>query len=163
MHAENRHRCRTRTQGFRLSPPFDEPCAAPTRRRLGKSSAMAVYLEVGSRDLGPHHLLRYRHDEFQRRRAVRAQGWRALSLDLAERSMLCDDSWELAARYQTFANFRSGSSPATCDRHCRGAESVGITQNILESAACDCTCECWGCVGTPQDTRPLRYRRPFPT
>jgi uncharacterized cupin superfamily protein len=40
MHAENRHRCRTRTQGFRLSPPFDEPCAAPTRRRLGNAGGL---------------------------------------------------------------------------------------------------------------------------
>ncbi len=28
-----------------------------------------------------------------------------------------------------------------------------ITQIIFEIAVCDCTCECWGCVGTPQDTR----------
>jgi len=33
----------------------------------------------------PHHLLRYRHDEFQRRRPVRAQGWHALSQFIAER------------------------------------------------------------------------------
>jgi hypothetical protein len=47
----------------------------------------------------------------------------------------------------TFITGRFGSSPATCDRHCRGAESVGITQTIFEIAACDCTCEKWGNLG----------------
>jgi hypothetical protein len=34
---------------------------------------------------------------------------------------------------------------------------------FFETAACDCTCECWGFVGTPQDTSPPPNRRPFPT
>ena len=47
---------------------------------INRSGAMAVYLEVGSRAARRHHhLLRHRHDELQRRRPVRAQGWLALS------------------------------------------------------------------------------------
>ena len=56
---------------------------------INKSSAMAVYLEVGiAQPARPHHLLRYRHDEFQRRRPVRTQGWHVLSQVIAARSML---------------------------------------------------------------------------
>ena len=57
---------------------------------INKSGAMAVYLEVGSRSPArPHHLLRHRHDEHQRRRPVRAQGRHALSEVMTERR---DDS-----------------------------------------------------------------------
>ena len=46
---------------------------------INRSAAMAVYLEVGSRAARrPHHLLRHRHDERQRRRPLRAQGRHAL-------------------------------------------------------------------------------------
>ena len=45
---------------------------------INKSGAMAIYLEVGSRSPADLHLFRHRHDELQRRRPVRAQGWHAL-------------------------------------------------------------------------------------
>ncbi len=63
----------------------------------------------------------------------------------------------------SFAIGAFGSSPATCNRHRRDAESVGITHIIFELAACDCTCELWGNLGICEDTRPPPNRRPFPT
>ncbi len=54
---------------------------------INRSGATAVYLEVGSRAARrPHHLLRHRHDERQRRRPVRAQGRHALRAPIAGRN-----------------------------------------------------------------------------
>jgi hypothetical protein len=52
----------------------------------------------------------------------------------------------------------SRSSPATCDRS-RSTESHKL---ILGTAACDCTCECWGNAGIPQDMREAPNRLIFP-
>ena len=76
------------------------------------------------------------------------------SLGLTDR----DINWERSPTKD-----RLGSSPATCDHHRRGAESLGITQIIFEIAACDCTCEWWGDLEICEDTRPSPNRRPFPT
>jgi uncharacterized cupin superfamily protein len=40
VHAQDRHRRRARTQGFGLSAPFDVPCAARARRRLGEAGEL---------------------------------------------------------------------------------------------------------------------------
>jgi hypothetical protein len=61
---------------------------------------------------------------------------------------------------------KSASSSANRN-HCRPVtplgQSVVITRTIFEIAPCDCTCECWGNVGIPQDMRQAPNRRAFPT
>jgi hypothetical protein len=52
----------------------------------------------------------------------------------------------------------SRSSPVTCDRS-RSRESHKL---FLGTAACDCTCECWGNAGIPQDMREAPNRLIFP-
>jgi hypothetical protein len=73
---------------------------------------------------------------------------------------------------------RSPYNGTAGSRHSRTAEqgsrlatvATAAAQRVREShilffepAACDCTCECWGYVGTPQDSRPPPNRRPYPT
>jgi hypothetical protein len=67
-----------------------------------------------------------------------------------------------SARYRTPVIVALGSSPASCNRHRQGTKCGNHTHCFFETLACDRTCECWGFVGTPQDTRPSPNRRPFP-
>jgi hypothetical protein len=42
------------------------------------------------------------------------------------------------------------------------AYELGFNKTVLGIAACDCTCECCGNVGIPQDMRQVPNRREFP-
>lgn len=62
-------------KGSGYPPPFDAPCAARTRRRLGDAG--------GLRDFGVnliYHVLGYRHDELECRRSLRAQGRQSIPI-----------------------------------------------------------------------------------
>jgi hypothetical protein len=53
------------------------PATAITDQQIGRDGGLSRGRIALARR--PHHLLRHRHDEFQCRRAIRPQGWHALS------------------------------------------------------------------------------------
>ena len=65
------------------------------------------------------------------------------------------------AAEQPLVTGRNGSSPVT--RHNSRYEWTRESHKLfLGSAACDCTCECWGNAGIPLHMREVPNRFPFP-
>jgi hypothetical protein len=91
MHAQNRHQFRTRMKGFRLSHAAFPKGTGNGHHLVNKSSATAVYLDVGSRN--PHDLAPCSDIDMMSSNAdgrfVHKDG--ALSLVVAERSVLRGD------------------------------------------------------------------------